>query len=175
MTPDSPMDQRTRPHNGTITSDNLPFDIKDGIVSYVDAPSDLLCLALASKEWSSVVIPNHIDYRELEVRIDHSQTWQRLAIRADLAKNVRSVQISRPMASSIKSPEDPSPEMLTALSNFKFLQRFTWLGDSGIGIPSPVFPDSVFEVLVGCRELQEVQLWQASPRLDQLTTESSVL
>ena len=190
VTPDNPteLEQRARPHNGPPTLDNLPFDIKDDIISFVDAPSDLLCLALASKEWTSLVIPNHIEYRELKVRVDHPEIWQHLATRADLAKNIRSVRIMRQITSrgrssltltnfnkeakaNLESLQDPSPEMLAALSNFKSLQRFTWIGNSG----SSVLPDSVFKILLGCPELQEVKLWQLSSRLDRLTTESSVL
>jgi hypothetical protein len=177
------------PQNGSLTLDNLPFDIKDDIISSIEAPIDLLRLALASKEWTSLVIPNHIEYRELKVRVDHPEIWQYLATRADLAKNIRSVRIMKQITSSsgrssltltdlneeakanLESLEHPSPEMLTALSNFKSLQRFTWIGNSG----SSVLPDSVFKILVGCPELQEVKLWQLSSRLDQLTTESSVL
>jgi len=184
VTPDNLME-----HNGALTLDNLPFDIKDDIISSVDAPSDLLCLALTSKEWTSMVIPNHIEYGELKVRVDHPEIWQRLATRADLAKNIRSVRIMRKITSSrgrlsstltdsneeakanLESLEDPSPEMLAALSNFKSLQRFTWIGNSG----SSVLPDSVYKILVGCQELKEVKLWPLSSRLDQLTTESSVL
>ena len=95
------MEQRTCPHNGgSLTLDNLPFDIKDDIISSVDAPSDLLCLALANKEWTSMIIPNHIEYRELEIRVDHPEIWQHLATRVDLAKNVRSVRITRQITSS---------------------------------------------------------------------------
>jgi hypothetical protein len=173
-----------QPPNGSLTLNNLPFDIKDDIISSVDATSDLLCLALASKEWASMVIPNHIEYRELKVRVNHPKIWQHLATRADLAKNIRSVRItsSRERSSStltdfneeakanLESLGGPSPEMLTALSNFKSLQRFMWIGNSG----SSVLPDSVFKILVGCQALQEVKLWQLSPRLDQLATESSV-
>jgi hypothetical protein len=191
VTPDKPtkLEQRARSHNGPLTLDNLPFDIKDDIISFVDAPSDLLCIALASKEWASMVIPNHIEYRELKVRADHPEIWQHLATRADLAKNIRSVRIMKQITSSrgrsfstltglnkkakanLESLEHPSPEMLTALSNLKSLQRFTWIGNSG----SSVLPDPVFKILVGCPELQEVKLWQLSSRLDRLTTQSSVL
>ena len=185
------MEQRTpqlQPRNDPLTLDNLPFDIKDDIISSVDATSDLLRLALANKEWASMVIPNHIEYRELKVRIDHAEVWQHLAARADLAKNIRSVRIMRQITSNIKrssttltdfveegnanlaSPEDRSPEMLRALSNFKSLQRFTWIGNSG----SSILLADVFKILIGCQELQEVKLWQLSPRSDQLTTESSV-
>ena len=101
VTSDTQMEQRTCPHNGgSLTLDNLPFDIKDDIISSVDAPSDLLCLALANKEWTSMIIPNHIEYRELEIRVDHPEIWQHLATRVDLAKNVRSVRITRQITSS---------------------------------------------------------------------------
>ena len=121
-----------------------------------------------------------------KVRVDHPEIWHRLATRVDLAKNVRSVRIMKQIASSRgrsrstltnfneeakANLEVSSPEMLTALSNVKSLQRFTWIGNSAF----PGLPDSFFKVLVGCQELQEVKLWQVSPRLDQLTTESSVL
>ena len=177
------MEQRRRqfqPPNCSLTLDKLPFDIKDDIISFVDATSDLLHLALASKEWASMVIPNHIKYRGLKVHVDHAEMWRHLATRADLAKNIRSVRIMRQITSSRKrlpstleakaNLEYPSPQMLTALSNFKSLQGFTWIGNSR----SSMLPDSVFKILVGCQELQEVKLWQLSPRLDQLTTESSV-
>ncbi|KIM35416.1 hypothetical protein M413DRAFT_349826 [Hebeloma cylindrosporum] len=175
-------------HNSSLALDHLPFDIKDDIISSVDASSDLLRLALASKEWTSMVIPNHIEYRELKVRVDcHVGIWKHLAARANLAKNIRSVHLltqrtnireqfpstlGEETKADLESPpaEGPTPEMLTALSNFKSLQRFTWMGNKG----SPMIPNSVFNILVGCQDLQEVKLWQVSPDRDQLTTASSV-
>ena len=47
-----------------------------------------------------MIIPNHIEYRELEIRVDHPEIWQHLATRVDLAKNVRSVRITRQITSS---------------------------------------------------------------------------
>ena len=74
-----------------------------------------------------MIIPNHIEYRELEIRVDHPEIWQHLATRVDLAKNVRSVRIttsSKGLSSltlanfheeANTTLEDPSLEMLTAL------------------------------------------------------------
>jgi len=192
------MAQRTRQlqsHNGSHTLDYLPFDIKDDIISFVDSTSDLLCLALVSKEWTSIVIPNHIEYRELKVHVNHPKIWHHLATRVDLAKNIRIVHIMTQIANRTErfpstligcneeakaNPELPaieglSPEMFQALSNFKSLQGFTWIGEIG-NVESSPLPDSIFKILVLCQELQEVKLWQVlvPPRLDRLARESSV-
>jgi len=192
------MEQRTRQfqsHNGSLTLEHLPFDIKDDIISFVDSASDLLCLALASKEWTSMVIPNHIEYRELKVHVNHSKIWHHLATRVDLARNIRIVHIMTQIANRKErfpstltgcneeakaNPELPateglSPEMFKALSNFNSLQRFTWIGEIG-NVESSPLPDSIFNILVQCQELQEVRLWQVlvPPRLDQIARESSV-
>jgi len=134
-----------------------------------------------------MVIPNHIEYRELKIRINRPEIWQHLATRVDLTKNIRSVRIlghgtksKEQFPSTLtnvteeveaKLPmEDPPPEMFTALSNCKSLRRFTWVGNAG----SSVLPNSIFQILVGCQGLQEVKLWQVSPPLDHFTPESSV-
>ncbi|KDR78203.1 hypothetical protein GALMADRAFT_224572 [Galerina marginata CBS 339.88] len=165
--------------------EDLPFDIKDHILSLVEEPRDLLSFGLASKEWASMIIPVHTEYRELRVYSSRPDVWKHLAARADLAKNIRTIRLmtakdlSREiypwtMAGTQSSESStgihPLPEMLQAIKNFKSLRSFTWIGSGG---HSEVTQD-IFEVLAHCRMLDELCLGQIFPRQDHLNPKASI-
>jgi hypothetical protein len=73
----------------------LPFDILDHLVETLERP-DLLSLALSCSTWKNIVIPYHLEYREISLSVDHHSIWRHLAERPSLAANVRKLVITEP-------------------------------------------------------------------------------
>ncbi|KAL4267534.1 F-box domain-containing protein [Pleurotus pulmonarius] len=65
----------------------LPPEIIDQIVFLVEKPRDLLALALTCSTLSNVVIPYHIDYRDIRSPL-RSNLWDHLIHRNDLANRI---------------------------------------------------------------------------------------
>ena len=73
----------------------LPFDILDHLVETLERP-DLLSLALSCSTWKDIIIPYHLEYREISLSVDHHTIWRHLAERPSLAANVRKLVITEP-------------------------------------------------------------------------------
>ena len=73
----------------------LPFDILEHLVESLELP-DLLSLALSCSTWKNIIIPHHLEYREISMSIDHHSIWRHLAERPSLAANVRRLVIAEP-------------------------------------------------------------------------------
>jgi hypothetical protein len=73
----------------------LPFDILDHLVETLERP-DLLSLALSCLTWKNIIIPYHLEYREISLSVDHHSIWRHLAERPSLAANVRKLVITEP-------------------------------------------------------------------------------
>ena len=73
----------------------LPFDILDHLVETLERP-DLLSLALSCSTWKNIIIPYHLEYREISLSVDHHSIWRHLAERPSLAANVRKLVITEP-------------------------------------------------------------------------------
>ncbi|KAF9063952.1 hypothetical protein BDP27DRAFT_1231222 [Rhodocollybia butyracea] len=69
----------------------LPLEILDTILSDLDTYSDLISLALVSKNIYHQVIPRHSEYRVLRIRHRFPGLWAHLAKRADLSRNLREI------------------------------------------------------------------------------------
>lgn len=182
------------------TLQTLPFDIKDHILSLLGSPQDLLSFSLSSKEWASLIIPAHIEYRELRIRANRLAVWKHLAARADLAKNIHSLRL---ISSKDESKEvfprtlvpasaaetvttrplevdgvvvgqlqnrRPLPEMVKAIRNFRSLKSFTWVASNGHG----EVVEEIFEALGRCRALTALRLGNIIVNHDYLGPDASV-
>ncbi|KAH8986582.1 hypothetical protein EDB92DRAFT_1242075 [Lactarius akahatsu] len=72
----------------------LPLDTLELIAEALDDRPDLLSLALTCSTWKSIIIPRHLEYREILLSVDHLSIWKHLAERPSLAANVRRLVIS---------------------------------------------------------------------------------
>jgi hypothetical protein len=73
----------------------LPFDILEHLLESLELP-DLLSLALSCSTWKNIIVPHHLEYREISMSIDHHSIWRHLAERPSLAANVRRLVIAEP-------------------------------------------------------------------------------
>ncbi|KAH9039137.1 hypothetical protein EDB85DRAFT_2141383 [Lactarius pseudohatsudake] len=72
----------------------LPLDTLELIAEALHDRPDLLSLALTCSTWKSIIIPRHLEYREILLSVDHLSIWKHLAERPSLAANVRRLVIS---------------------------------------------------------------------------------
>lgn len=72
----------------------LPLDTLELIAEALGDRPDLLSLALTCSTWKSIIIPRHLEYREILLSVDHLSIWKHLAKRPSLAANVRRLVIS---------------------------------------------------------------------------------
>ena len=187
-------------HDAPITIHTLPFDIKDHLLCLLDSPKDLLSFSLSSKEWATLIIPNHIEYRDLRIRANRLAVWKHLATRADLSKSIRSLWL---MSKENESKEifprtlvpsyaadtvatrrlevegalmgqlqnrRPLPEMVKAIKNFKYLKRFSWTASDGHGD----VVEEIFDALRRCTGLTALRLGDIIVERDYLGPSASV-
>ncbi|KAF8900468.1 hypothetical protein CPB84DRAFT_1778999 [Gymnopilus junonius] len=182
------------------TLQNLPFDMKDQILSLLDSPRDLFSFSLSSKEWASLIVPAHIEYREIRIRANRLAVWKHLAKRTDLAKNIRSLWLMssknetkevfprtlvpafaaeavtiRPMlvdgvAVGQLQNKRPLPEMVKAIRNFRSLRGFMWTACDGHG----ELVEEIFEALGHCRALAALRLGDVIVNRDYLGPSASL-
>lgn len=139
----------------------LPFDILEHLLESLDSP-DLLSLALSCSTWKNIIIPHHLEYREIIMTIDHHSIWRHLAERPSLAENVRRLVIKepdsfhglscaptncsqwrvptsliQPPSRSTLTPEQESEYPLRALQNMKLLKTLEFENISRLSQGSP--------------------------------------
>ena len=136
------------------TIDLLPFDIKQLILDEIESEEALLQLALSSKGWCGLVIPNHLEYRSLRLDVDRPALWSHLAQKAGLASRIRTVVLGpnypnvaiegvepwpfqpdicprAPIEERIEAAEEPRrscpKDVEQAFANMARLETFQWL------------------------------------------------
>lgn len=73
---------------------NLPLELLERIISFIDLPKELLPLALTCQLFCNLIIPNHLDYRVIKTHAGSLSLWQSLAANPLLSANVRTLCIS---------------------------------------------------------------------------------
>ena len=72
----------------------LPVDVWDQILTHIPNSSDILNVALASKDLLSIAIPYHLHYRDIRSRLTNPSLWTWLSRLEDLhAAQIRSLTI----------------------------------------------------------------------------------
>ncbi|KAF9490984.1 hypothetical protein BDN71DRAFT_1453680 [Pleurotus eryngii] len=153
-----------------------PTEILDAIAFHIDAPSDLLSLALSCKRLHDIVNPRHLSYRVVRCKPSSVSVWNHLATHRSLAQNVRYLIVidERCSAGELKLPDgvlgtsDTDLEstddglglhakheryMVSALARLSALNAFTWTCNH-----SPVAIDQIWRMLQRCKTLKEVQI-----------------
>ncbi|KAH9001928.1 hypothetical protein EDB86DRAFT_3074722 [Lactarius hatsudake] len=104
----------------------LPLDTLELIAEALDDRPDLLSLALTCSTWKSIIIPRHLEYREILLSVDHLSIWKHLAERPSLAANVRRLVISDfefyPLRHSSSLCDQQSDYPFVALRNMRLLK-----------------------------------------------------
>lgn len=179
------MTESSRKQDGHASMLVFPFDITEAILSSIGSSATLLSLALTCTFWANHIIPRHIQYRTLWLGRPDERTfdvWAHLAIRKDLAKNIRNVRLihSSPedwrYPTSLVTPasDDFSSEreaILKALGNMDSLQRFSWQS-SDFG-ESPLSDRDLASVLSQSRTLDCLKVTSTDSWIDVKTLSGS--
>ncbi|KDQ55071.1 hypothetical protein JAAARDRAFT_134183 [Jaapia argillacea MUCL 33604] len=67
----------------------LPSELIDAVIDFVDEHSDVLALALTCHLFNAILIPDHLRYRKISISLPHLDILQDLISRPALALNVR--------------------------------------------------------------------------------------
>ncbi|KAJ3822817.1 hypothetical protein F5880DRAFT_1571619 [Lentinula raphanica] len=158
----------------------LPLEILDSILSEIDDHDDLIALALASKDLHRIVIPRHSEYRVLRIRHRFPALWAHLALRADLSRNLREIQITQrdnqalverypttPVSSyqanalgMVDSPDPHQEErervknLLVVMEHTQRLKAFHWDFRHSVGT---LFPEQELQLLASLSRISELR------------------
>ncbi|KAJ3718710.1 hypothetical protein C8R42DRAFT_609937 [Lentinula raphanica] len=158
----------------------LPLEILDSILSEIDDHDDLIALALSSKDLHRIVIPRHSEYRVLRIRHRFPALWAHLALRADLSRNLREIQITQrdnqalierypttPVSSyqanahgMVDSPDPHQEErervrnLLVVMEHTQRLKAFHWDFRHSIGT---LFPEQELQLLASLSRISELR------------------
>ena len=72
---------------------SLPIELLQDIISDIDSPRDLLCLALTSRPLCNQIIPHHIDFRYLKCSTLRPILWTFLYENPIYASRIREVRL----------------------------------------------------------------------------------
>ncbi|KAF8066723.1 hypothetical protein FPV67DRAFT_1496145 [Lyophyllum atratum] len=121
---------------GNTYSHSCPLEILDHICISIDAPSDLLSVALTSKQLCSLIIPDHLHFRDLKCDLKRVSVWRMLVTRPALAMRIRTVEIIGERAHT-RDPRVPSSMVIEsagdAIQNYKtdeYLDPISCLADA---------------------------------------------
>ncbi|KAF9462820.1 hypothetical protein BDZ94DRAFT_1260400 [Collybia nuda] len=168
-----------------------PFEITEKFLGSIGTPQDLLSLALTSRYWAELIIPRHIQYRELHLGPDGqtSSLWNHLAERKDLAKNIREVRLTsmdrkweiRP-TTLVPSCDDQSENernqersFIQAFQNFEKLECFTWKQHDCPVFMVPYRNPRLLEILNNASHLSSLHLSQCESRTEDAFQEWQIL
>ncbi|KII89633.1 hypothetical protein PLICRDRAFT_558614 [Plicaturopsis crispa FD-325 SS-3] len=159
----------------------LPWELVDGITANIRRPKDLLALALTSQAFKQLVIPAHLEYRELSfdeaIFPGAPALWAQLASRRDLARNVRALSFDYPtpkggrVPSAFRTDQECTAEegsstdprvIIQALSNMEGLESFSWnMSRCAFVRNSPTasfIVEDIWAALVRCKHLHALKL-----------------
>ncbi|KIJ43391.1 hypothetical protein M422DRAFT_104244, partial [Sphaerobolus stellatus SS14] len=69
----------------------LPNELINKILEETDSPKDLLALAMSSKAWCNLIIPNHLEARVVRAESRKRVIWNFFAHHPRLASHIRIV------------------------------------------------------------------------------------
>lgn len=160
---------------------SLPIEVLDLILSSIDDRKDLISVATTTRSFSSLIIPYHAEYRTLHIGTKSPDVWAHLAMRADLARNIR-------MLYMVEEPKGLSPvvdrmphtlvtsfnaqqcsdegedervkNIARAVRNMDSLQAFVWVQpwSSGLWCEKSANYNLVWHALSQSRSLKDVKV-----------------
>jgi hypothetical protein len=93
----------------TLGIAGLPVETLEDIITWLDSPTDLLSLALVTRTFKNIIIPNHLHYRYIRCTTDDCpELWERLSSNKSHALNVRKLEIVACVGSDTMRPRPAS-------------------------------------------------------------------
>ncbi|KDQ55060.1 hypothetical protein JAAARDRAFT_48869 [Jaapia argillacea MUCL 33604] len=141
----------------------LPDELVDHVVGYVERSSDLLALALTCCRLKEIIIPDHLKHREMTIVLDDLDELEQLILRPRLARNVRAIVIYHPEKGWGKEEKVVAESRVAlALSLMPNLIQFRWDLDS-----DPATKGLIWEMLrTSCHCLRRLEFVNSPPTRD---------
>lgn len=155
----------------------LPLELVQQILPEIDSLKDLLSLALTSRAFCALIIPDHLEYRVISAGDAESSTtsplWPHLVQISHLSRNIRALSIGRRTSDFNRLPSALVPLFLNdsshaaepgifplALRKMEKLEIFSWHVHGGVYNPAAyLYPDDqVFRALLNCVNLTRLEL-----------------
>ncbi|KIJ42341.1 hypothetical protein M422DRAFT_31314 [Sphaerobolus stellatus SS14] len=148
----------------------LSNEILEDVVSEINLPQDLLNLALASKLFKDIVIPNHIQLRRIRCHIYQDDLWEILTEKPILAANIRSLQIGfgryiqeeqivpSMFSTSLGKPKSDSQYFFKALNKMNRLTQFNMNTTSQTLEDDNMLDEIIFAIAEAPFRLQDLAL-----------------
>jgi len=71
-----------------------PVELFEAIISFLDEPRDLLSFGLTCRLIYYIIVPDHLEFRQLRCSPQRTYIWQALLERPRLAKNIYSLELA---------------------------------------------------------------------------------
>jgi len=148
-----------------------PNEILDMIAFHIDGRRDLLALALTCRRLRDIVLPRHLEYRDIHCKPSSDKVWRHLIAHPLLACQVRRLHIldnrsREPEIIPSRADEEPDIPLcglalhkeherliLEALAKMTTLTSFYWACHN-----SPICFEDVSPTLFTCEMLKEVEI-----------------
>ncbi|KIJ34879.1 hypothetical protein M422DRAFT_51813 [Sphaerobolus stellatus SS14] len=89
----------------------LLHELVEKVIDNIDRPSDLLRLALSSRALHALIVPKHIEFRDIRCHLCHEDIWKLLISNPALAANVRTLQVEIRYLIEVLYPRSFIPEL----------------------------------------------------------------
>lgn len=136
---------------------DLPAELLERTVGFIDLPKELLPLALTCKLVCNLIIPNHLEYRVIETHSSNLSLWQSLAANPLLSANVRILRISHEYS--------PLPQ-LSVVPNSNLLSSAKVTISDPLSSQSAAHCEEAVNIITGClRNLRNLThfTWDLNP------------
>lgn len=95
----------------TMSLASISTELLENIIGNIDLPIELLNLALTSRSFHSLIVPNHIQFRDIRCSINQRNLWKLLIEKPLLASNIRVLHLvihRKHLNATIESPRLPA-------------------------------------------------------------------
>lgn len=83
---------------------NFPPELFLQIIDQIDHPKDLLALGLASRLFAAIIIPDHMEYRQIWCEVDEHPVWDHLLEQRSRCRAVRMLTVDNPERHYVPRP-----------------------------------------------------------------------
>ncbi|KDQ50531.1 hypothetical protein JAAARDRAFT_582685 [Jaapia argillacea MUCL 33604] len=111
----------------------LPLEIFEEILDYLDKLRDILSLALTCKSFCKILIPDHLIYRHIDANLLHTTLWQKFAASPSLGHRVVSLHVhhdldNRSTLEAVQLVSEAEGMLCSVVRLMRRLETFHWNG-----------------------------------------------
>lgn len=101
-------------YDSTMSLTDLPLEILEHVVDYIDEAPDLLHFALVNKQFSQFIITSHLQFRVIRCLTNTTLIWSKMVNRPDLCARIREIHLYGRSYDNSPNPFYPRKPILPA-------------------------------------------------------------